>query len=232
MDENMDLQQEQEEQPQEQPERLLAGKYKTAEELERAYEEAQAAMTRAQQEAAELRGRTTTDTPPANPAYDPNAYAEQFNQQFFDNPYQNLSALMQNVQQQTYQTIMQGQAAIRRAQSTFKGDPVYPQVADSFEAELMTLDPSLLANPQVTQKVYDSVVGAHVRAQAQRAQQDPAARTEMLQHLGVAQPDSTPDAPVGRVDSQSASMIEALGVDAKDVNSVINRYQKLLEGGE
>ena len=114
-------------------ERLYAGKYKTPEDLEKAYSEAQAAMTRAQQEAADLRraqeeqGYNGQQYNPPQPDNDPIA---QFNDQFFDNPYQ---AGMQMVGQ-ALGAFQQAQANVRRESRKFKEDPLYNQITNEFES--------------------------------------------------------------------------------------------------
>lgn len=137
---------------------LLAGKYKSVEELERAYREAEAAKTRAEQEAAQYRqyyqqaGAQTTATDDDDP-----------NSAWFENP-----------TEMAYRTYAQLRAMEKAANanrkrliSKFKRDPLWGEVAEEFEARLEELDDQVLADPtaldNVGEYIYDMVCGRIVR---------------------------------------------------------------------
>ena len=206
-------------------ERLYAGKYKTLEDLEKAYSEAQAAMTRAQQEAADLRraqeeqGYNGQQYNPPQPDNDPIA---QFNDQFFDNPYQ---AGMQMVGQ-ALGAFQQSQANVRRESRKFKEDPLYNQIADEFESELSAVPFHQLADPtqakQAAEFIYNQVAGRYARNMVGNIRQNPAERVNYLKNIGVEEPTSDGDSR-DTVDPEAYALLNQLGIRDTQVQAEILR---------
>lgn len=141
--------------PPEEPPKLFAGKYKSPEELEKAYLEAQSAMTKAQQKAAELERNAVQRAaePPKPVEKTPTQIAaeekqrEDFLAKFVQNPEGVVNDYVRQAQQQT-------SAALAAQQMTHNWEQANPdlkehQVRVAFEASLLAQsDPELAANPQ------------------------------------------------------------------------------------
>ena len=206
--------------------RLYAGKYKTVEEMEAAYQEAQSSMTRAQQEAAALRDAQNYAVPPQNSAVAEDAQ-EAYNTQFFENPYQAQLSAMQAMRQTFQQDLRAYNAGIRKAVGAKRTDVLFPQVQDDFEAELAGMTSDQLGDKPTVDAVYDIVLGRHARKIVQEAGNDPKARTAMLKGLGVTEPEPTPIG--GGANEPSSAQVDTLrsmGLTAKQIEAAIKRTQE------
>jgi len=211
----------------EEPEpRLYAGKYKTVEDMEAAYQEAQAAMTRAQQEAAGLRESRNYAGPPQNPPVAEEA-VDAYNTQFFENPYQAQVATMEAMRQTFQADLRAYNAGIRKAMSAKRADVLFAQVQDEYEAELAGMTSDQLSDKNTVDAVYDIVLGRHARKVVQEAGSDPKARTTMLKQLGVTEPEPTPL--TGGANEPSAVQVDALrrmGLTGKQIEAAVKRVQE------
>jgi hypothetical protein len=226
-------------------ERLYAGKYKTPEDMERAYLESQSAMTKAQQEAAEFRRyaeQQQAQPPPQQPDYSDEL--ERLNDEFLSNPYGFLTqSVPQMVQQQVQQVLAQRDTAQRNVKQVMNlkaTDPHFDKVKDDFEAVIAELDPSYLQNPNsladVAEYAYTQAVGRAALAGKLTAAPPPpppvptVERVSQLEQTGpgVAQPASTGSG-LDTVDQRGMSALRAFGLGAEDQKDAISRAQR---GGE
>lgn len=210
---------------QEEP-RLYAGKYKTVEEMEAAYQESQSAMTKAQQRAAELeRGGYQQPQPPTQPA----DFAEQFNNMFYENPVQAVGMILQNYD--AYRNNVE--ASIESAEAQFEADAVYKEVQKSYRAALKKnaarlSDPTTAA--QVADELYNQVVGEHFRKSLTTVKEDPAKRANSLRQTGLesAQPSSGANLRDG-VSRGDMSVLDQLGLGADGKKGALKRYNAMLQ---
>jgi hypothetical protein len=137
------------------PEKLYAGKFKSAEELEKGYQEAQAAMTRAQQERAELEKRLQA-TPPAPPktaaqlAADEAAEKQAFLEKFASDPQGVLREYQQNAVRQT-EVALSSQKMREdwlRDNPDLAAAPEHEVLVGMLGWHLASSDPALAANPK------------------------------------------------------------------------------------
>lgn len=223
---------------------LYAGKYKSAEELEKAYLEAQQALTAKAQEAAELR-RFVAQTAPSQTTAPPEGtpeWEEYWNAKFYESP----ARAMNEYSQQATQQVSAGRRAITQALAERAGDPMFQVVADDYRQALESVDERIMADPQqaaaAAEMLYDSVIGRAVRQQrgGSRATQQqpeqprgffPAQRQQMLQQMGVSQPQ--PGADGGPQMSQGQrNLLSELGITGKQARTVYERAQRRLEEQE
>ena len=220
--------------PPEQPEpRMYAGKFKTADDMEKAYIEAQSAMTKAQQEAAELRKRDEQWA-----AY----YAQQNAGGATDEPEDDYveptKANIDNIVNQRVTAALtlnsQAQGNIRAQVGKFKSDRLFRHIGDEFEAALLRCNPSEMANPQAAEHyaglIYNNLAGQYARTAASTTD-DPARRREAIENLGLAEP-AGPAPLTDAVDPDGRNMLNALGLSKDDQKSVLESYSKRKERGE
>ena len=113
--------------------------------------------------------------------------------------------------------------------------PLYNEVKDLYEAELLTIPPALLADParasQIAEDRYRKVVGDYAVTQLAAAKQDPAQRQQVVKALGVAEPDPGPipkaDVIVNRTDEQ---MLRQLGLSPEQIANTKTRFAEKVEG--
>jgi hypothetical protein len=218
----------------EQPaEKVYAGKFKTPEDLEQAYGNAEAEMRRAQQEAAEARKELEQYGSQIGGMSAPkgDGAAPDFNEQIFENPLQAIMQLLTATKQ-----VEKTATVNRKAQrGKFKGDPLFREVSDEFETALEAVDDSYLQTPQqsqfVAEQIYNAVCGKYARENRARASADPAERKRYIENLGIEEP----EAPGSRaasdddINQRDVAMLNALGIGSKERGEVVQGYQKRRE---
>ena len=214
---------------------LIAGKFKSVDELVNSYKEAERKITELgniktqyEQKLADYENRSAHQT--TEQQSDPNAAVQQLNDEFFENPVaafmklQNLTISQMRAQEKA------ARANVKREISSRKNDPLFHRVADDFEAELESVADEMLANPesakQVADYIYDRVCGRYARSNASKAKEDPVERRRYLQDLGVSEPEKDEPKSKGDVQTDGVDMLRGLGLSGKMINEVSENYRK------
>ncbi len=223
--------------PEPKSEKLYAGKFKSPEEMEHAYSEAERSMTQAKQEAAEERQRreqweqyySTQQTQQPNPAnpddpweeaiVDPAKMAQTVNQTV-------IQALTQYDQ---YRNAVDGN--IESALAKYESDPRYKEIGRAYRAELKKrahefADPR--AAGQRADESFKMVLVDYVMNVQQKVKENPAERSRFIKDLGIEEPESeTRPSGYDEIDAKGRAMLDALGISDKDKQSVIKEYEKM-----
>lgn len=220
-----------EESAEEQEQRLYAGKFKSEDELERSYLEAQSELTRKSQRLAELERQSgqSYSTQQADSGGD---WADQFNSSFYENPLQSSSQLIQAQYAQMRQQEKAARANTKRQLAKYRKDPLYADVCDEFESQLEMIPDNVLADANqvdgVVEMVYNAVAGRHMRTQ-RSAGGDAVSRDrrEQIGSLGVSSPQQSESTSVKRDPTrQEVEMLKDLGLDNDAVKRVKKRYME------
>ncbi len=216
-----------EESEEEEP-RLLAKKYKSVDELERGYEEAQAALTRVSQEKAELERRGPGEVPSQEPSIGEGVnWMQQSDEQFYERPTEATLSILQKARE----IEKRAQANVLRARAELKNDPLYSRVQDELTAELTELPDHMLADPAqskvIVENIFNAVVGRYSRQQFQRARETPAERKAALENLGVEAPSDPQSGKAESITGRDKEMLAALGLGPDSRKKVIERYTNL-----
>ncbi len=220
------------------PQRLYAGKYKSVDELEKGALEAASSMTKAQQDKAKLvtqlrnAGYDVDDdaniigNPVPQTSQQPTDWKEEFNTKFFDDPLGQTQQLLAAQRQ----TIKAASMNTKRELSKYRDKPLFNLVKERLEAELEGVDDSILANPAQAEKTveafYKMVVGEHAIETATKASTSPTNRKQMLEALGVGQPDNTREEPDDGISAKELNALEEIGISSKERQAVIESYRK------
>ncbi len=235
-------------------EKLYAGKFKTVEEMERAYYESQGEMTRKQQEAAKYRKAVETAQQygmaydeATGQWYNPQATQQQYQNQSYDGQtdpweqaFESGANLKNTVEGVLYNTIAQydsmrnsADANVEMALAQFEADPLYSKVGRRFRAELKRIPMQQLAHPGVVnaiaQQVYNQCAGEYFRQQSQRVKEDPAVRQEYLASLGVEMPSYEPRSPADEYGSEARAILSEMGLPQKEVQDVMKNIGRRRE---
>ena len=230
-------------------ERLYAGKYKTVEDMENAYKEAQSKIGQSGQTLAHLRAQaraaggdvdeqgnlvmpqTTTRQAPETG----NNFAEQFNAQIFADPHSAISQFIGQSYQQQRATEKAAQANMRRSIAEFKDDPLFSHIREEFEAEMLGIDDNVLANPQqATQAanfIYNSVAGKYARTKAGKAKVDPEERRAFVKSFGVEEPQATNEGHGDSVSAEDEMMLREMGLSDSKVRKEVAESARKTGGG-
>lgn len=211
---------------------LLAGKYKTVEELESAYREAEGKMHDATTKASAA--QQTVDqwqawynsTQSTDQRGDPSNAGEEDEGFVLDR-----NAVRRESAQTTHQFLLmdrRSQANIKRELGTRRRDKTFGKVAESVEAALLELDPSITANPETTailaERMFNEKVGEYYRKQSEVVKADPKARKAFLDEIGVESPSS---APAGNseeeIGSDGRELLASLGVSKEGFKRIEKR---------
>lgn len=211
--------------------KLYAGKFKTPEDMEVAYKEAEKRMFEAIEEAKQAR---EPESAPSAPPPQPN-FAEEFNNRAWEDPWTAFGQLLGA----SNQVQRQATAGRKRSLAQFKTDPLYSEVKDEFEAELELVDDYQMANPeaakQIVEALYDRVSGRFARQAVAQAQKGPKERVEVVRKLGVAAPEASPDTAGGfEVDRSGLDILGELGVRNKSeaAKKIAQRIMKKRQQGD
>ena len=215
--------------------KLLAGKYANPEELEKAYLHEQAAMTKAQQEAADLRRQleemtgSYNNTSPSPPSATGQTWADDFNERMWDNPATAMTEILQNA----FAIRDQAEAGIETALAEKESHPLYREVATKYRAELKR-NAMYLGDPANSKAVADAlfkqVVGEYALAAAEKVRENPAERTAMLRNLGIESPQSEGGETKTVTTREDIEMLRDIGVPKDRISTVVDRFTK--EEGE
>lgn len=204
-DEEVDLDREEPDTPEDledaAPAKLFAGKYKSVEELEKAYAEAEGKMHSTTGKAAladKLAGQLaaagyTIDengqifAPQQQQAAPSQDFAQQFSNQLFENPMKALNDYWSAARAME----KTAEANKRRALAEVRKERFYSDVEDQLEADLIEAPDYILADPAkakvfVKQKFIEAV-GSYV-LKASNNSDDAAQRAELVKRLGIEQP--------------------------------------------
>lgn len=209
--------------------RLYAGKYKTVEEMERAYKEAESKITQASSLSAKMRqqiqqhGAYVDDEGNIIVSQQPtqqqpvNVTAQSINDTFWEDPGSATAAMVTNA----VRLSKIAQANTLDVVGEYESDPMFRQVARRFQSELMKVDDAIMADPnrarQTAGYIYDSIVGQHVRTQAKAAKEDPAARSRIIDELGVGGPVRDSEPTSDKLTRTDMEMLKEMGLSAKEM---------------
>lgn len=197
-----------------QPETLIFGKYRSIEEAEGAYKEAQRKM----HEEAQARARyerilaeRQTATPP-QPPIDPASFEEKFRERLADNPAETMASFVNFILQKNQAEQMQRQQAMMQRFQQFATNPEYADVAQDVAQQL----------PFSAGEPIDPVEATFLRASNARMRQ------MLMAQRGA--PQTPPFVESGRGSRQDA---EKLTLELEDAARIRSRYsdQRLQELG-
>ncbi len=215
---------------------LIAGKFKTQDDLVSSYKEAERKIhestTRASQLEAEVEQykqqlqNYSTQQQPQQPQG--NDYIQQLNDQFFENPAQVAVQVNQMLLTQMRQVEKNARANMKREIAARKSDPLFREVQDEYEAILETVDDAVLANPQqaaaICEQAYNAVVGQWSRKKASSAKDDPKARKEVIDKIGLGSPEGSRDRDECiPLDDRARDMFDSFGIKGKARDEVVGR---------
>jgi len=209
------------------PERLYAGKYKTVEEMEHAYAEAERLITEKSERAKALEevlaARTTgvQGQEEELDEEDAEVMRERFSTEFYQNPGQVIGQFVATAIQQQNQIARVARANIKRNLAEKRSDPLFSTVRESYEAELEKIGDEYMANPQYAEfykdSLYKQVVGDYFLQENRRQQRSPgvpASSKSSVGSLGVASPQ--PDegkGPEVDINARDREMLAGLGLN-------------------
>jgi hypothetical protein len=214
---------------------LIAGKFKTQDDLVSSYKEAERKIhestTRASQlEAENERLKAEREQYYTQPVVQSqgNDYLQQLNDQFIENPAQAAVQVNQMLIAQMRQVEKNARANMKREIAARKSDPLFREVQDEYEAILETVDDAVLANPQqaaaICEQAYNAVVGQWSRKKASSAKDDPKARKEIIDKIGLGAPEGSRDSDVDiSLDERTKDMFDAWGIKGKSRDEVVSR---------
>jgi hypothetical protein len=202
--------------------RVYAGKFKSPDDLEKGYTEAQSAMTRSMQEAAELRKQLAeAGNTRSAPQYD----MDDINSQIIENPFQAVSEIVSR----TITAERQAVIGRRKIMNTFRDDPMFSEVKDDFEEALELLDSSYLLDENqrgaVGENIYNSIVGRHARSGKPKPEPKPEPVTERVARargVGIGAPDSGTDSGVD-ISADAKNIMNGFGFTKEEAKIVAKR---------
>lgn len=217
--------------------RLYAGKYKTVEEMEQAHDELQRTLGRQSKAVGQIKGlgyaidedgnviQPTQYQEPVTNYTQPEPTEQDPNSIFWENPQ---AATMSVYQQLNRQTKMAA-ANLRMQMAQRQNDPVFNSVRAEYEAQLMSLDDSLMADPRAAayygESLFNMVVGQKARQMASQGREDPSVRKRLLQELGVESPQASTEKSSGdEINEKDKRMLGELGLDATGRKAVVEKW--------
>jgi len=214
---------------------LIAGKFRSVDELARAYEEAQRKLHETSQEAAELKRmfeerETQNDynnvAPPPTATEDDSGIWEQA---IYDP-----KVLREAIARQYYEIKMSEakvNAAIKKTVAAKKSDPHFNKVGDTFAAKLEELVPFFMTNAdervvqQVADDIWKQAVGDYYISNPLNNAPSPTRKKE-IEKLGVERPTISTEEPEVPLSPKEKAALQALGLDNKAVSRAVKRAFK------
>ncbi len=231
--------------------KLIAGKFKTQEEFETAYHNAERKISDQGSKSSQYRqmleqmgysldgegnvvGEPQVEGEQGNPPDDD--WRQKLTERFWADPLTVASDLAGNMLTQALKTQKQARANTKRAISELKADPMFRDVVDDLEAEIESVDDQYLADakqtPVIVNALYERVVGRYAMKRAKTAKEDPTARAELLAKLGVESPVSSDGGGALDVTATDRNVLSELGIKGEATKRVIENYRKRMSGGE
>lgn len=213
--------------------KLLAGKYKTVEEMEDAYKEAERKLSEMGSTNSSLRSQVeqlqSAGSRERQPQKDANPDLESLNEKFFENPTAVQGQITQQMLSQMRTTEKKARRNVKLIVAELSEDPLFEEVRTQFEAELEMVDDSVLADEnaarKITEMVFNTVIGTQARRLYKEAKTDPKARQQVVKRFSPAEPTSDDDRGSADVDPRDVSKISsALGLDKSASDRMRKRY--------
>jgi len=215
--------------------KLFAGKFKTAEEMERAYQELQSmtgkqgrAIGQIRQHGYDIDDEGNVIAPQQyapEPVPQPQTETDDPNSEWWENPQQAAQKVIRQAQQQAKVANSNKRFQINK----WRGHPMFNTVAADFEAELDAIDDGMMADPRAAtyygDLLFKKAVGEKALQMAQN-REDPNTRTRILRELGLESPQQTPDTGGVEVDDRARRALSEFGLDNAGRKGVIDRFAK------
>jgi hypothetical protein len=228
---------------------LIGGKFKSQDDLLRAYQEIERLATEKTTVTKEVQKQLSAwgvqfdertgaiklpdnVTQPQTPPPDP----EDLNQQVVDRLLSDPYSVMSEVVSASRKVQKQADANVESEVADLKSDPLYSKVAPKLKAQLAAFDDRILANPQqakaLVNNVYNQLVGDYTRQQAKTARDstDPSARSQILESFGLTQSEVVAETGRNVLSQEDRDRMAAIGItDPKDQEAMAKAARKQLK---